>query len=357
MVRLSERLRLLRPAAAPLARADGSPRTEPVEVSAANPVLARRDLRRQLAPGELGSEKHTASCLLYERLGSGEIAAAEELARSSPAFQRLLSDSTPPVEKWMLTLHCAMWHGLESAAEKTGLQLHQPPEEVHAMARGPLAAAGGLYEADLVANALTSVGVRMSEIGSALDFGCSSGRVVGVLAAAYPSVRWYGCDPNEPAITWAREKLPGIDFFSSGNEPPLPLQTNSQDLVFAISIWSHFEPRLGLRWFEEMHRLLAPGGHLVLTTHGLTSVSFYAGNGLRTPEQCEEIAEALYQRGWWYAPEFGETGDWGVVNPAWGTSFLSPEWLLTELCPRWRVLEFAPGRNASNQDVYVLQRT
>jgi hypothetical protein len=61
-------------------------------------------------------------------------------------------------------------------------------------------------------------------------------------------------------------------------------------------------------------------------------------------------------QGWWYAPEFGEEGDWGVVNPDWSTAFLSPEWMLTQLCPRWRVLEFAPGRNQENQDVYVLQR-
>ena len=105
-----------------------------------------------------------------------------------------------------------------------------------------------------------------------------------------------------------------------------------------------------------MHRLISPGGHLVYTTHGLTSVAFYATNGLRTPEQSLQITESIYRQGWWYAQEFGEAGDWGVVNPAWGTAFLSPEWIIAELCPRWRVLEFAPGRNQYNQDVYVLQR-
>jgi hypothetical protein len=138
--------------------------------------------------------------------------------------------------------------------------------------------------------------------------------------------------------------------------PPLELPPASLGLVFAISIWSHFEPQLGLEWFEEMRRLLRPGCHLVITTHGLASVAHYAGNGLRSAEQCEEIADAVYRGGWWYAPEFGKRGDWGVVNPAWGTAFLSPEWLLANLCPRWRVLEFVPGRNAGNQDLYVLER-
>jgi hypothetical protein len=73
-------------------------------------------------------------------------------------------------------------------------------------------------------------------------------------------------------------------------------------------------------------------------------------------EQSLEIRDALYRDGCWYAPEFGDEGDWGVVNPEWGTAFLSPEWMLTELPPQWRVLEFAAGRNQENQDVYVLER-
>ncbi len=84
-----------------------------------------------------------------------------------------------------------------------------------------------------------------------------------------------------------RARCPTIEFFVSGDAPPLPLADGSLDLVYAISIWSHFEPTLGLRWFEEMHRVLRPGGQLVCTTHGLTSVAFYATLKLRTPEQSQ----------------------------------------------------------------------
>ena len=224
------------------------------------------------------------------------------------------------------------------------------------MTRGPISAAGGLYEANMVADALAGVDVEMADINSALDFGCSSGRVVRVLAAAYPDIEWHSCDPNAPAIAWANEHLPGIDFFISSDAPPLPLPDAALDLAYAISIWSHFAPELGLRWFAEMHRIIRPGGYLVCTTHGLTSVTHYALGGMRSPEQSLEIRDTLYREGAWYAPEFGEQGDWGVVNPDWGTAFLTPEWMLTNLCPAWRVLEFAPGRNQENQDVYVLQR-
>ena len=346
MVRLGERLRL---------RRLGLPGQRPQE-PATEAGFLRRAFGRELPIGALGSEAQSASRVLYDRLDPSDVAEVERMAAESSELHDLPLQSSDAGFRRHIALHLGIWLGLSSIAKKTGLNQEQPPPEVHAMARGPLAAAGGLYEADLVADALLAAGVGIEDIRSGLDFGCSSGRVVRVLAAAFPTVRWIGCDPNEPAISWARHVLPESDFLVSGDAPPLPFQDGAFDLVFGISIWSHFEPQLGLRWFEEMRRLIRPGGHLVLTTHGLTSIAYYALQGLRTPQQCEEIMDAMYRRGWWYAAEFGERGDWGVINPAWGTSFLSPEWLLTELCPRWRVLEFAPGRNAGNQDVYVLER-
>jgi SAM-dependent methyltransferase len=240
--------------------------------------------------------------------------------------------------------------------ERTGLETAQPPMEVHAMARGALSAAGGHFEAVLVADALAAVGVDLGSLEAALDFGCSSGRVLRCLAAAYPQVRWLGCDPNADAVAWAAEHVAGARFFASGDHPPLELAETSLDLAYAISVWSHFAPPLGLRWLAEMRRLLRPGGHLVMTTHGLTTIDQDAAAGRRSAAQCREIRSALYAQGWWYRAEFGADGDWGVVNPDWGTAFLTPEWMLANATPHWRVAAFAPGRNAANQDLWVLQR-
>jgi SAM-dependent methyltransferase len=307
-------------------------------------------------PGGLASERAAISSLLFKRIDPEDIVEVQRRLAESPELHAHYSSAPTAALREALILIYGVWLEIPGVIEKTGLSSAQPPEDVHAMARGPLAAAGGLYEADLVVDALASANIEVADARDALDFGCSSGRVLRVLRAAYPETTWHGCDPNTAAIAWAGENLPGIEFFANGDEPPLPLPDGSLDLAYAISIWSHFAPELGLRWFEEMYRLIRPGGHLICTTHGLTSVAYYAKHEHRTPEQSQEIADALYRQGAWYAPEFGEEGDWGVVNPDWGTAFLSPEWMLTQLCPRWRVLEFAPGRNQENQDVYVLQR-
>jgi SAM-dependent methyltransferase len=314
------------------------------------------DFLRALAPERPAVERGPATHALFTRLSDADVAEVERRVAQEPELEAYYSTAATPALREALTLIYGVWLGVPAVIEKTGLGAAQPPEDVHAMARGPLAAAGGLYEADLVIEALTHAGVDIAQVQSALDFGCSSGRVVRALHAVHPEIAWHGCDPNAPAIAWAKESLADIKLFVSGNHPPLPLPDASLDLVYAISIWSHFAPALGLRWFEEMQRLLRPGGHLVLTTHGLAAVAYYAQHSLRTPQQSREIADALYREGVWYAPEFGEQGDWGVVNPDWGTAFLTPEWLLAELTPVWSVLQFAPGRNQDNQDVYVLRR-
>lgn len=311
---------------------------------------------RELEPVRPTEEDQIVSRRLYERLSEADVREIEAAIAQDEQLQAYYGGVHDSRHRVFLLLSFGVWLRIPTVLEKVALGAEQPPEEVHAMARGPLAAAGGLYEADMVAGALASIGASIESAAQALDFGCSSGRLVRVLAAAYPDVRWHGCDPNGPAIEWATQAYPHVHLFLSANQPPLALPDGALDLVCAISIWSHFAPALGLRWFEEMRRVIRPGGHLVCTTHGLTSVDFYARNSLRTPEQSDEIVGDLYRSGWWYAQEFGESGDWGVVNPDWGTAFLSPEWLLAELCPRWRVLEFAPGRNQDNQDVFVLQR-
>ena len=195
----------------------------------------------------LAAEHFVASSRLYARLDAGDVAAIQELIDASPELTRIYTLVPDTGTRRQLVMAFGIWMEHSSVKAKTGLPDAQPPEDVHAMVRGPSGAAGGLYEADIVANALAGVGVDIASLQAGLDFGCSSGRVIRVLRAAYPQMTWYGCDPNSRAVTWASEHLPGIEFFVNGDAPPLPLDDASLDLVYAISIWSHFAPDAGAR--------------------------------------------------------------------------------------------------------------
>jgi SAM-dependent methyltransferase len=290
---------------------------------------------------------------LYDALAPEDVAEVERrLEPGELAYWHSAGES----DRRMLALIYGVWHRVETVVEKTGLRPDTPPEDVHAMARGPLAAGGALYYADMLADALRRVGSSLESVQRGLDFGSSSGRVVRALQAAYPDTEWHGVDPNADAIAWASAHLPGIDFRVSPQEPPLPYDDGFFDLVVAISIWSHYGERSALSWLEEMRRVIRPGGRLILSTHGLQSVAYYAQTGDRAPRQLADIRAALYRKGFWYRPEFGEQGDWGVKHPEWGTAFFTPEWLARVALPQWSLEDFAVGQNADNQDMYVLRR-
>jgi O-antigen biosynthesis protein len=296
---------------------------------------------------------HDATDLLYARLAPEDVAEVE--SRVTPEERASMEIAEPAMRK-TLTLIYGAWYAVPAVLEKTGLQPDEPPEDVHAMARGPLAAGGAFYYADMLEYLMRRVGTSLAEVRRGLDFGCSSGRVVRALHAAYPQAEWHGVDPNEQAIGWAREHLSGIEFGVSPLEPPLPYDEGAFDFVVAISIWSHYGEQAARRWLAEMHRIVQPGGLFVFSTHGPQSVSFYAESGLRTPAQSAQIRRALYRHGYWYMPEFGEAGDWGVVHPEWGTAFFTLEWLARAAFPHWTIEDFGVGQNAFNQDMYVLRR-
>ena len=94
----------------------------------------------------------------------------------------------------------------------------------------------------------------------------------------------------------------------------------------------------------------------MLTVHGLQSIAYYAATGERPARQLEQIRRALYRRGFWFAPEFGATGDHGVAHPEWGNAFMSTEWLVRTISGAWELVSYAVGRNADNQDVVVLRK-
>ena len=284
---------------------------------------------------------------LFARLSADDVA---EVATLLDADLREEWERAGDADRRTLALIFGAALEVPAILEKTGLSAVLPPEDVHAMARGPRAGGGSLYYADMLADSLRRVGTSMDDVRRGLDFGCSSGRVVRALAAAYPEAEWHGVDPNEGAIGWAREHLPGIAFEVSPQDPPLPFADGAFDFVTAISIWSHYGEPAALRWLAEMHRIIRPGGHLVFSTHGLHSVSYYAQTAERSPAQLAQIRRELYRSGYWFAPEFGEEGDWGVEHPEWGTAFFTPEWLARFALPAWSIEDFAVGQNADNQD-------
>ncbi len=95
----------------------------------------------------------------------------------------------------------------------------------------------------------------------ALDLGTGTGAGALWLAREFPQARVTGVDISEAMIARAKAKLPGelsgrVDFLV-GDAERLPFAEGSFDLVTQISVPV---------FFDEVARLLAPGGHVVVVS-------------------------------------------------------------------------------------------
>ena len=95
---------------------------------------------------------------LYGRLSAEDVAAAEQAIREEPgAWEHYFGTSERATSRDLL-LALGVWVDCRAVIERTGLVRAEPPEDVHAMTRGAQNAAGGLYEANMVIDALQSAG-------------------------------------------------------------------------------------------------------------------------------------------------------------------------------------------------------
>lgn len=105
----------------------------------------------------------------------------------------------------------------------------------------------------------------------ALDLGCGDGVFTAELADAGATA--IGAEVAEAAIARARAAHPDLDFHLVPLGVPLPFGDGAFDLVWASEVLEHIADTE--RWLEEVRRVLAPGGRLLLTTpsHGRLRVA------------------------------------------------------------------------------------
>ena len=107
-----------------------------------------------------------------------------------------------------------------------------------------------------------------------LDFGCGAGRTLRHFLEEARVGEFYGCDIDRSSIAWLVENLsPPFHGFPNDEVPPLPLESDSFDLIWAISVFTHISDQSSA-WLLELHRLLRAGGVLFVTIFG--------------PDLCEE---------------------------------------------------------------------
>jgi SAM-dependent methyltransferase len=125
----------------------------------------------------------------------------------------------------------------------------------------------GSLAATSISDALQKRGKSMAELGAILDFGCGCGRVLRNWHSL-ERPRVCGADYNPKLIEWCRTNLPFGEFQVNQLSPPLPYRSGEFDLVYALSVFTHLTEDLQFLWMRELSRVVAPGGYLIVSTHG-----------------------------------------------------------------------------------------
>jgi SAM-dependent methyltransferase len=145
-----------------------------------------------------------------------------------------------------------------------------------------------------------------------LDFGSGVGRSLRHFEAEARRGEFWGCDIDGPSIRWSVQNLsPPFRFFQIGEVPTIPLESDSLDLVYAVSVLSHIHTTWH-QWLMEIRRILKPGGTFF--------VSF-----LGPMPMMDMICEPYWTRG----DDFGMyvKGPHQNWNDGGPMIFVSPDWL------------------------------
>ena len=198
----------------------------------------------------------------------------------------------------------------------------------------------GVQTATAFRQALESIGRPLETFSDVFELGCGCGRVLRQWHNE-EGPNFYASDYNPLGVEWAKANLGFVTLRTNDLAPPLQFEGASFDLCYAVSVFTHLPEPLQMPWLTELHRVLRPGGILLVTLSGRGDLV-----RITAPEQAKFDAGELVV----IDPEFAGTNMCGVYHPE---SFVRANW-----SSLFDVLRFLPeGASGSpKQDLYVLEK-
>lgn len=177
-----------------------------------------------------------------------------------------------------------------------------------------------------------------------LDFGCGCGRTLIWFANRSQPSSFYGTDTDADAISWCRNNLDFVSFGVNMPLPPLEYPSETFDLIYAISVFTHLDEDHQFRWLNELKRVSKPKGIVITTVHG-----HYCWKDL-PPGEITKLKKA----GIMFVP----VNIWkGILPDCYQLTFHTKEYVLDRYAEYFDILDYTEKGINNHQDVIILQKS
>lgn len=189
--------------------------------------------------------------------------------------------------------------------------------------------------------ALDASGRSLFRQARVLEFASGHGRFTRHLAEVLPPGALTVSDIVPGAVDFLRQHWP-VDGFDSCADPARLEAPGRFDLVFVLSLFSHLPASTWTAWLQRLWDLVAPGGVLVFSTHGLRCA--------------EDAGLALPEDGFLF---FASSESQALDGQAYGTSFTAPAWVeraIASLGPAPARVLHRPTLFWGRQDAFLVEK-
>ena len=181
-----------------------------------------------------------------------------------------------------------------------------------------------------------------------LDWGCGCGRVARHMPPRPSAV--HGCDIDADNVAWCAAHLPG-SFAVSTLRPPLPYEDGAFDLIYGVSVFTHFRPKLEALWLAELQRVAAPGAILLMTIHGQTAIDYaQLGAGAR-----QALSALVERKGILCSGRNDQLDGHAAHEDEYVNVYHSPRYILKTWGSYFEVVDILPGY-VFTHDLVMLRR-
>jgi SAM-dependent methyltransferase len=194
------------------------------------------------------------------------------------------------------------------------------------------------------------------------DFGCGCGRMSRFLDGARNVVA-FASEVNPAHVAWCATNLAGVTTKLNGTAPPLQFDDGAFDFGYSLSIFSHLDAPAAGAWLEDLARVLAPGGILILTTHGYPALAIikdsdvHQGMFRKSRDEIARMEADLETDRYIFVPYDQDILAVAKAGSSYGNTFMHQSYAKAH----WNshgltVLKYLPGGVRGWQDIFVLRK-